>query len=529
MAAFDPADLAPLRNRLALLQLLRLALATVVTVAGFVVPGPLGGRAGAELAALSASYAVTSSLVDLMRRRFALATPVLVGGLVLFDGVYLAAVTALTGGPPSVLSFLILVHVIAVTLLLSLRTGLRATLWHALLLFLAAWLQQAGVVERVPALGPEQGAVLGALTLLAVAAAAAGFSALNEGELRRGKAELRALAGMAARMSGDRRPTAIVGALLAGVADAFRPPRVAVVVGQGGGWCAYGLSPAGDAVEVAGAAEDDAGPLDRPAGPHLVRAVDPRRSPLLAAALPGARNVAVVPLAADGEVLGALAVEWGGGGGARMAARTLDLLGQFAAHAALALRAAALHAEVERLASTDALTGLANRRVFQESLARELALAVRRGEPCSLVVLDVDHFKAVNDTHGHQAGDEVLRQVGRVLHEAARGTDVPARYGGEEFAVVLPSCSPAEAFVVAERLRAGVAAGGGPVPVTVSAGVASFPLDAADPAGLVGAADHALYRAKRAGRDRSMRYRPERARRARRVRRAGTRQRRLVA
>ncbi|MGH9178946.1 MAG: GGDEF domain-containing protein, partial [Acidimicrobiales bacterium] len=243
--------------------------------------------------------------------------------------------------------------------------------------------------------------------------------------------------------------------------------------------------------------------------PARARALDGRHDPLLAGALPGAVNVVVVPLVVEDLAVGTLAVERGGGAGAQVTARTVDLLSQFGAHAALALRAAALRAQVERLAGTDALTGLANRRVFQESLARELAVAARRGERCGLVVLDVDHFKAVNDTHGHQAGDEVLRLVGRALAEAARETDTAARYGGEEFAVVVPGCATSEAAAVAERLRAAVIAtcAAGPVPVTVSAGVASYPADALDGDALVAAADAGLYRAKRLGRNRTVRFR----------------------
>jgi diguanylate cyclase (GGDEF)-like protein len=129
-----------------------------------------------------------------------------------------------------------------------------------------------------------------------------------------------------------------------------------------------------------------------------------------------------------------------------------------------------------------------------------------------LVVLDVDHFKRVNDTYGHQAGDEVLRHVGEALGHVGRDTDLVARYGGEEFAVILPDTGLAEAVNVAERLRAAVAAFPGLVPVTASAGVAVLPGNANEAAELVQAADEALYEAKRSGRDRTCKSRRRRRR-----------------
>ena len=500
-------DLAPLDRRLGLLQLLRVGLAVLAAATAFALPDALADR-GPQLAALGAVHVVASSAAELVRRRFHRRTPAVIGGMVLLDGVYLATAMALTGGPQSPLASLVLVHVVAVTLLLSFRTGLKAGLWHALLLFVSSWLQRAGVVPEGAGLTPGQAAVLGALALLAVALASAGFSSLNEGELRRGQAELRALAEMARRMAGASDPDQLVTALLAGVADAFGPLRAAVVLHDepGGRVRAFTRGPDGDLAGLTAPATTARVALRFP-HPRLVRALDDRHEPILAQVLPGANNVVVVPLVAEGDAMGALAVERGGGPAARVTARTVDLLDQFAAHAALALRAASLRAEVGRLADTDSLTGLPNRRVFQEALARELAVADRRGEPCALILLDVDHFKGINDSLGHQAGDEVLRRVGRALAETARETDTAARYGGEEFAVLAPGCSTAEAVVVAERFRKAIAVASGPVPITVSAGVASYPSDGGDGGWLVTAADVALYRAKNLGRDRTVRFR----------------------
>ncbi len=155
-----------------------------------------------------------------------------------------------------------------------------------------------------------------------------------------------------------------------------------------------------------------------------------------------------------------------------------------------------LLAEVESLARSDALTGLPNRRVLSEQLDQEMARARRSGAGLCLAVIDVDHFKAYNDSRGHLAGDELLRASAIAWDGALRGGDTIARFGGEEFVVVLPETELGEAEEIVERLRAVTAAG-----VTCSAGLARWDfLESA--AELVGRADSALYRAKDDGRDR---------------------------
>jgi diguanylate cyclase (GGDEF)-like protein len=227
---------------------------------------------------------------------------------------------------------------------------------------------------------------------------------------------------------------------------------------------------------------------------------DPRLSLLL----PMARNLVVVPMFTEGHPIGVLVLEYGEG---RIERRTVTMLIQFASHAALALRNAWLGEQVQKMADTDALTGLANRRTFARTLEREVARAARRGEPLSLAMIDIDHFKTINDKHGHPAGDEVLRRIARALKEECRAFDTPARFGGEEFAVVLPACNSKESISVAERLRLGMARIGMDFPVTASAGVATFPTHAADAESLVRAADSALYESKETGRDQTTRSR----------------------
>lgn len=160
-------------------------------------------------------------------------------------------------------------------------------------------------------------------------------------------------------------------------------------------------------------------------------------------------------------------------------------------------------AELERLSSTDGLTGLSNRRHLMSTLDGELERARRGKQPFSILMLDVDHFKAYNDAHGHQAGDEVLARLGAMLRESVRAYDCAARYGGEEFLVMLSATDRAAAASVAdrihERFRGERFAGG---PVTVSIGVAEYPADGDRVDAVIAGADAALYEAKRAGRDR---------------------------
>lgn len=161
------------------------------------------------------------------------------------------------------------------------------------------------------------------------------------------------------------------------------------------------------------------------------------------------------------------------------------------------------------LSSRDALTGLANRRSFELALSREIDRVARSGEPALLLTLDIDHFKGVNDTHGHAAGDLVIRAVGRALAETVRPMDLVARVGGEEFAIVLPNCPAAFGPQVAERIRTRVArqpvqiAPGEHVNVTVSVGGAFAPQWVRTTARLwMDRTDLQLYRAKSEGRNR---------------------------
>jgi diguanylate cyclase (GGDEF)-like protein len=215
-------------------------------------------------------------------------------------------------------------------------------------------------------------------------------------------------------------------------------------------------------------------------------------------------SVAILPLVKDGRVLGALVLEADAPGGLTLEeARPLTVLGAVVAGS---LELAWSYQEVDRRARTDALTGLFNRMHFGEQLQQKLTEADRFNQPVSLVLVDVDHFKKVNDTWGHEAGDAVLKHVARILQEGVRAVDVCVRYGGEEIAMLLAQTDSGRAVEVAERLRARIAAtvvrhGGAEIAVTASFGVATYPETVKVRDQLFPSADKALYIAKHDGRN----------------------------
>src|ERR1044071_285137 len=158
----------------------------------------------------------------------------------------------------------------------------------------------------------------------------------------------------------------------------------------------------------------------------------------------------------------------------------------------------------EEAAFTDHLTGLANRRRFERQLEREVGRTERFGHPFSLLMIDIDNFKNLNDSFGHDAGDDAIRRISKVLREGTRGIDLAARIGGEEFAVLLVETNQGGGLEVAERLRVAIKSLEIPsgAQITASFGVAECPTDAQTAAGILKTADVALYEAKRAGRDR---------------------------
>jgi diguanylate cyclase (GGDEF)-like protein len=191
-----------------------------------------------------------------------------------------------------------------------------------------------------------------------------------------------------------------------------------------------------------------------------------------------------------------------------------DILRSLAGQATLALENVELHYQVRRQAVTDELTGLANHGRFQELLQMEMEQVRRYRHPVGLIMVDLDDFKSINDTHGHPQGDVVLEHVARVLRATSREVDIPARYGGEEMAVILPHTNLAGAYAIAERLRTAIQGltiprrdGEGALRITASFGVASSA--DGDKDALISGADAALYAAKRRGKNRTETSQPQ--------------------
>ena len=209
----------------------------------------------------------------------------------------------------------------------------------------------------------------------------------------------------------------------------------------------------------------------------------------------GARSLYFQPVLREGSSVGVLAIIWRTRQ-SHLPERVSSMIDLLAAEAAVAIERAGLLARLEAVARTDDLTGLSNRRSWDEELPRELARAHRNQQAVCVAMVDLDRFKRFNDELGHQAGDRLLKEAAANWRAELRATDTLARYGGEEFAVLLPACAPEQALSLLERLRAATPGG-----QTCSAGVASW--DGAENAdSLVARADAALYEAKSAGRDR---------------------------
>ena len=191
---------------------------------------------------------------------------------------------------------------------------------------------------------------------------------------------------------------------------------------------------------------------------------------------------------------------------ARIATKeVIEILEMLATHAATAIESARLHEVIEERSQVDALTRLLNRRRLEEDLKAECKRCVRYGRPLAFVMLDVDHFKAFNDTHGHPKADTALQAVADVITGCVRTTDTAYRYGGEEFCILLRETSAVDALHFAERLRQRIEQrfeSGELVGITASFGVADFSPDTPTPRALVEAADAAMYESKHGGRNR---------------------------
>jgi diguanylate cyclase (GGDEF)-like protein len=500
-------EMVTLAERMGSLHLLRVSLSVVVLGLAFTAPNLVAPR---SILAPSIVFIAVSTLLELVRRATGHRGLRSIALVLLLDALYLSWVAYVSGGGASPLRFLIYVHLVAVTLIASHRTGLKLAAWYSLLFLATSYAEAAGLLpvrEVVTAWLPGHGEAFATSAAVFVSApwfvtvVTAGLSSLNERELRRRSLDMDRLAEMARELDRSSDAAEVASTLASSVARWLVDCRV-VVVGR-----------SGQVVAMVGAVPTDAEPAGRSLAepddvlvrawkdrhPQLVRALQPDSDPLLASLLPDARNVIVAPMSAEGEVFGALVVEYGRD---RIRRWTVAVLERFASHAALVIRNRVLLEEIRRMAATDSLTGIANRRTFEEALGREISRAQRTGKAVTLLMLDVDRFKRLNDGLGHQVGDAVLRALGDGLQENLRPFDTAARYGGEEFAIILPGCTVEESPIAGERIRRNAVASV-PIPnVTLSAGAATYPDDAREASELVRMADVALYESKRAGRNR---------------------------
>ncbi|MBM7807358.1 diguanylate cyclase (GGDEF)-like protein [Geodermatophilus bullaregiensis] len=430
---------------------------------------------------------------------------------VILDAVHLGWALYVTGGIGSPVVYVIVLHVLAVSLLSSFRSGLKLALWHSLVVMCVL---EGVTTGSLPARAGVEGfdAVTYSVFLTVVwvtAVTTAVLGAVNERELRRRRYDEEALRRLAAALHEAESTTAVAEALLDFTVDAADAAIAAV-------HCHVPAGAAGPPVDLALRRRGDGEvevlrEVGAPAEGSLLDDVGRHGSTFLAAVtapdawvdevLDGARRVVAIPFGLDGQGSGVLTFTDDARTGSRIQQRRVGVAEQAVAHAATAFARVALLEHLQRSAFTDGLTGVFNRRAFDAALDRELSLAARTDAPLAVLIFDLDHFKKLNDTFGHQAGDDVLRGVGAALRSSARLGDVVARYGGEEFAVVMPGAEADDAIAFARRIRKVLADVEAPRPITASVGIAcqrGAGLPAAD---LLGAADTALYASKAGGRD----------------------------
>jgi two-component system cell cycle response regulator len=435
----------------------------------------------------------------------------------LADGAYLGWALHCLHGLSGPIGYVVMVHVVAVTLLASFRTGLKLAMWHSIVALAVINAEIAKVIPGGAPTGRDFPTSAYAVYMAAIWAAAlvtSTFAAVNERELRRRRYDGEVLRKFGLELETATDPVRILLLLGRLAQEELLAPRAIVMTlaDDGSG------ADAGTVVQVREGAKPQVGrlPVGTPPGALFDKALA-RRGPVLAAGLqaaydpwlaalwPEARDIVAVPFSLEGQMSGALIFESarrGVLGAGTIERRAVSTAEQATGHAAMALGRATLLGRLRAAADTDGLTGAANRRTFDVALAEAVRGSAASGRGFGIALIDLDNFKRLNDTHGHLVGDDVLRSAAAAIRSTCREQDIAARYGGEEFVVILTDLELGEAAVAAERIRAAIEACDSPVPVTASIGVAAFPAAGADGRSVVAAADEALYAAKSGGRNR---------------------------
>jgi diguanylate cyclase (GGDEF)-like protein len=460
---------------------------------------------------LSIGCVAASLLLEIIRRRSGRRVLSVITGLLLVDSVYLIGAMYLTGGMGSPIRFLVYLHLVAVSLLASYRTGLKLAFWDSLLLLVVLYAQAAQLVPAVDvvpgqAIEFEQMPIANLISFWLFALATSVFSAMNERELRQRRADLQSLVDVGARLDDVTDPVRQSTIVLDGLVDRFGFKR-GLVLGAVDNRMVI-LASTGIPKPPTASANPDA-IIDRAiAGRRTlaVRSLNPAVDPFLTDVMPDARNLLVAPMVADGPAVGAIVVEHPSRAVRQIDRRVTTVLEQMCAMAALNLRNAVLLRHVRDLAERDALTGAANRRTFQLHLERVLdEREIRdRSEITAVLFIDLDDFKVVNDTLGHAAGDALLQVVTERLSGSVREGDVVARLGGDEFAILTNDApdlkrSLAMADRLTRELRAPYLLGEHHVTVTASIGIASARDTTESASDVVRNADVAMYMAKANG------------------------------
>ena len=506
----DRLEYTALGDRMLLLFAMRVAVGIMVFAWSAWRPDLLGMPL-TTLGATTVGYLVVAVLAELARRRFPHRSLPILSVTLLIDGVFLALASYATGSTQSPIRFLTYLHLVAVSLLASYRTGLKVALWHSLLLFVVLYSQAAQLLPPVDVLPGRQIAfdrmpVLNVTSFWLFALATSVFSAMNERELRNRRADLQSLVDIGARLDAVTDPIRQSQILLDGLVDRFGFDRAAVIGATDGKAIVLAARGAADPPTTAMTPDHV---IQRAWTEHEllpVKRIDPQRNPLLASLFGDSRNLLVAPMFADGRAMGAIVAAYPSRSGLGVERRLANVLVQLCSIAALNLRNAVLLRHVQDLAERDSLTGAANRHMFNVTLEQVITANRPASAKSATAVLfiDLDDFKVVNDTLGHASGDELLVAVTERITGIVRDTDLVARLGGDEFAILTEDAPDLRrSIVMAERLvrelRMPYLIDGHHVVVTVSIGIAGARDAAGTASEIVRNADLAMYMAKANG------------------------------